>query len=105
MVIFAAIGAGWAVTRPDARIARWAAAAHPCAMAGIAAQPDGWRCGGTWHVGLEALPNGPDGALSGVAFPWDALPLVPAPLHAGQVSVIRPGYPQAWHGESATAFT
>jgi hypothetical protein len=98
------VGAGWARIGPDARIAAWAKAAHPLAMAGIAAQPDGWRCGGTWHVGLEALPNGPDGGLSGVAFPWDALPLQRVPLERGQVSVIRPGYPQPWEGEDAAAF-
>ena len=97
-------GAGWALIGPNARIAGWARAAHPLAKAGIAAQPNGWRCGGTWHVGLEALPNGPDGALSGVAFPWDALPLQRVPLERGQVSVIRPGYPQPWDGEGDAAF-
>ncbi|MGL4320427.1 MAG: hypothetical protein ACRCS3_06140, partial [Paracoccaceae bacterium] len=59
---------------------------------------------GTWHVGLEALKNGPDGALGGVAFPWDALPITPMPLERGQVSVIRPGYPQPWEGEDGAAF-
>lgn len=95
---------GWALIGPDARIARWAAAAYAPALAGIAAQPGGWRCGGTWHVGLEALPNGPDGAMAGVPFPWHALPLAPMPLHAGQISVIRPRYPQPWDGESPAAF-
>jgi hypothetical protein len=95
---------GWQRIGPDARIAAWAAAARPLAMARIAAAPDGWRCGGTWHVGLEALTNGPDGALSGVAFPWDALPLARVPLEQGQVSVIRPGYPQPWEGEGDAAF-
>ncbi|MGL4320149.1 MAG: hypothetical protein ACRCS3_04735, partial [Paracoccaceae bacterium] len=66
---------GWQRIGPVPRIAAWAAAALPSATAGIAAQPDGWRCGGTWHVGLEALKNAPDGTLGGVAFPWAALPL------------------------------
>ncbi len=98
------VAQGWQRIGPDPRIAAWAAAAWPLAMAGVAAQPEGWRCGGTWHVGLEALPNGPDGAVAGVAFPWDVLPLAPMALHAGQVSVIRPGYPQPMDGESAAAF-
>jgi hypothetical protein len=98
------VNPGWQRVGPDARIAAWASAAQPLAMEGIAAQPDGWRCGGTWHVGLEVLPNGADGALSGVAFPWDALPLVPMPLERGQVSAIRPGYPQPWEGEGAAGF-
>lgn len=95
---------GWVRIGPDPRIAAWARAAHPLAVAGIAAQPDGWRCGGTWHVGLEALPNGVDGALAGTGFPWDALPLARVALHKAQVSAIRPGYPLPWDGESAAAF-
>jgi hypothetical protein len=98
------VGAGWACIGPDARLAAWARAALPLAKAAIAADPAGWRCGGTWHVGLDALPNGPDGGV-GVAFPWAALPLDPVPLHRGQVSTIKPGYPQPWDGETAKAFT
>jgi hypothetical protein len=97
------VGAGWARIGPDARIAAWARAALPLARAAIAVDADGWRCGGTWHVGLDALPNGPDGGV-GVAFPWAALPLDPVPLHQGQVSTIRPGYPQPWEGEGDAAF-
>jgi hypothetical protein len=103
-MVAAVQGPGWALIAPDARIAAWAAAAHPIACAAIDADPQGWRCGGTWHVGLDALPNGPDGALAGVAFPWAALPIAPLPLHHGQVSVIRPGYPQVWQGETEAAF-
>ncbi|MGL5012636.1 MAG: hypothetical protein ACRC6I_22435, partial [Paracoccaceae bacterium] len=97
-------GRGWQIIGPHADIAAWAGAAHPLACAAIAADSGGWRCGGTWHVGLEALPNGVDGALSGVGFPWGALALEPMALHAGQVSVIRPGYPQPWAGESEAGF-
>ncbi len=95
---------GWAVVGPDPRIADWAATARPAAMAAIAAQSEGWRCGGTWHAGVDVLPNAADGSMAGVAFPWDALPLPPRTLHAGQVSVIRPGYPQPWAGENEAAF-
>ena len=70
----------------------------------IDAHAGDWRCGGTWHAGVDVLPNGPDGAVAGVAFPWRAVGLAPQPLHAGQVSVIRPGYPRPWEGETAAAF-
>jgi hypothetical protein len=95
---------GWSVIGPDPAIAQWAAAAHSAAVAAIDADAGGWRCGGTWHAGVDVLPNGADGAMNGVAFPWRALGLAAAPLHAGQVSVIRPGYPQPWEGETAAAF-
>jgi hypothetical protein len=95
---------GWQIIGPHARIAAWACAALPVAQKAIAADPDGWRCGGTWHAGVDALPNGPDGAISGTAFPWRALPLAPVALHEGQVSVIRAGYPQPWPGETDVAF-
>lgn len=95
---------GWQIIGPDARIAHWARAAMPTAQSAIAADPAGWRCGGTWHAGVDALPNGADGAVNGVAFPWEALPLTPVPLHLGQVSVIRAGYPQPSEGETEAAF-
>lgn len=94
---------GWQIIGPDARIAAWAQAALPVARAAIAGDPAGWRCGGTWHAGVDVLPNGPDGFV-GVAFPWEALPLAPVALHKGQVSVIRAGYPQVWEGETPAAF-
>jgi hypothetical protein len=97
-------GTGWSIIGPDTRIAQWAQAAYPAARAAIAARPDEWRCGGTWHAGVDVLPNGPDGAMNGVAFPWEALPVDPQPLHAGQVSVIRAGYPQRWTDETEAAF-
>lgn len=95
--------AGWAVLGPDPRIADWAAAALPLAKRVLAQSAEPWRCGGTWFVGVDALPNGPDGAVGRVPFPWAALPLQPEPLHPAQISVIRPGYPRADAGESETA--
>ena len=95
---------GWQRIGPDPRIAAWAAAALPVAWAAVGASAEGWRCGGTWFVGVDALPNGPDGAVGGAPFPWAALPLAPEPLHRAQLSVIRPGYPQPWAGEDAAAF-
>jgi hypothetical protein len=96
--------AGWSVIGPDSAIALWAAEAYPLACAAIEAHADGWRCGGTWHPGVDVLPNGSDGAAGDMAFPWAAIGLAPEQLHAGQVSVIRPGYPQPWAGETEAAF-
>ena len=97
-------GAGWRLIGPDPRIAAWAAAALPVAQAVLAGSEEPWRCGGTWFVGVDALPNGADGSVGAAAFPWAALPLDPCALHRAQVSVIRPGYPQPSDGEDAAAF-
>lgn len=97
-------GAGWAVIGPDPRIAAWAQVAHALACAQVSASTDPWRCGGTWFVGVDALPNDASGAVSGVDFPWAALPLAPLSLHPGQISVIRPGYPQPSASETSAAF-
>jgi len=82
----------------DDRTARWASAAHNLA-ARVVDDPKvrlhNLRHGDTWFVGVDVLPNDPDGCVSGVplAGPW--LGQVPAlPLHAGQVSVVYPGYPK-----------
>ncbi len=95
--------AGWALIGPDARIWAWAAAAGRVALQVLADGGD-WRCGGTWFVGVDALPNEADGRAGGFAFPWEALPLAAVPLHRGQVSVIRPGYPGASPAETEAAF-
>jgi hypothetical protein len=96
--------AGWLRVARDPAIAAWAAAARPLAEAAVAASPEPWRCGGTWFVGVDALPNGPDGRMGDAPFPWASLPLAPEPLHRGQLSTVRPGYPKPWDGEDAAAF-
>lgn len=94
---------GWRrVTGPG--IAAWAAAAAPVGRVAVERSAVPWRCGGTWFVGLDALPNGADGAVGGVAFPWDELGLAPVPLHPAQLSVTVPGYPQQGEEESESAF-
>ncbi len=95
---------GWARIGFDPRIAAWAAAALPLARAAMATSDEPWRCGGTWFVGVDALPNGPDGRMGHSPFPWEALPLAPLPLHRAQLSVVRPGYPQPSEEESDAAF-
>lgn len=97
-------GPGWRRIGPDPAIAAWAGAARPVAEAAIAASGEAWRCGGTWFVGVDALPNGPDGAIGGAAFPWGVLGLSPEPLHRAQLSTVRPGYPRPSGAETEAAF-
>ncbi|MFP5479763.1 MAG: hypothetical protein ACLGIE_08770 [Alphaproteobacteria bacterium] len=95
---------GWRRIGPHPAIAAWASAARTVAREILATSSEPWRCGGTWFVGVDALPNGPDGSLGGTPFPWEALPLLPEPLHRAQLSVIRPGYPQPSPEETPAAF-
>ena len=98
----------------DSAMLAWARHARPVAAA-AARDPAhaAWlRCGGTWFVGVDALPNDDTGrlaggpALSGAAadFVKDALGLR-LPLHRAQVSVCYPGYPQPSAEESEAAYT
>ena len=54
---------GWQRIGPDPAILAWAKAAQAAARTALATSPEPWRCGGTWFVGVDALPNGPDGAI------------------------------------------
>jgi hypothetical protein len=98
------VDTGWRHIGPHPAIAAWADAARHAGLQTLATTTETWRCGGTWFVGVDALPNTPDGAINGTPFPWDALPLPPEPLHPAQLSVIRPGYPQPSPDESPAAF-
>ena len=98
------VNSGWQRIAHDPAIARWAAAARDVALNILATSSETWRCGGTWFVGVDALPNGSDGTIGATPFPWQALPLTPEPLHAAQLSVIRPGYPQPSPDETPAAF-
>lgn len=54
------------------------------------------RHGGTWFVGVDALPTDHAGAIGGAALPFaDLLQEASgqAPLHRAQLSVVYPGYP------------
>lgn len=78
---------------------RWAKAARVRALQ-IASDPkkqaQNLRHGKTWFVGVDAMPNAPDGSVDGVplAGPWT--PFLPQDIeqHPAQVSIIYPGYPQ-----------
>lgn len=103
---------GWAQLSSDAALAAWAETAR---QAGIAAAESPelahwWQCEGTWFVGVDALPNDPDGVLNGLGLGQrlrsrvEALVGPMGALHPAQVSIIRPGYPKPREGESATGF-
>lgn len=93
---------GYVVLGVDARVAAWAAAAH--AVVGRRAVTD-LRHGGTWSVGVDALPNAADGSIAGVPLrgPWEALLPRPAAWHRAQVSIVYPGYPRRDPDESLAA--
>lgn len=74
------------------------------AVAALAATTEPLRCGGTWAVGLDLLPNDAAGRVAGVDLPWADLGLAPEPLHKAQLSAIYPGYPQPSPEESASAY-
>ena len=95
---------GWRQIGPHPAIAAWAAAARPLAVKALATTDQPLRCGGTWAVGLDLLPNAPDGSVAGVAFPWDAVGLAAQPLHRGQLSTVYPDYPRTSPDESDAAF-
>lgn len=93
---------GWRRIGFDPGIAAWAAAARRAAVPALGGEV--LRCGGTWAVGLDLLANGPDGAVGGVGFPWQAVGLQPVPLHPGQLSTVYPGYPQPSPDETEAAY-
>jgi hypothetical protein len=78
--------------------------ALPLGRAALAASDEPLRCGGTWAVGLDLLPNDPTGRVGGVDMPWADLGLAPEPLHRAQLSTVFPGYPQPSEEESAAAY-
>ena len=75
----------------------------------MAESAEPWRCGGTWFVGVDALPNAPDGSVSGVPLTGAAASAVarrfgPQSYHRAQLSVTRPGYPRPGAEETPAAF-
>lgn len=89
---------GFVVFDADPRVTDWAKAAGRAATR-LAREPviraQNMRHGDTWFVGVDALPNGPEGEVGGVALrgPWQDH-VAPVPLHTGQLSIIYPGYPK-----------
>jgi len=94
---------GWHRIGPHPELAAWAQAAHPLAVSALANTDQPLRCGGTWAVGLDLLPNAPDGGIAQVPLAWDVLGLAPEPLHRAQLSTIFPEYPMPSAEETAAA--
>jgi hypothetical protein len=100
--------AGWEVLPWDRRVADWAAAGLVAARVVVTdpAERARWlRHGGTWFVGVDALPNAPDGSVGGVALtgPWEDAVRWEGDWHRAQLSVVWPGYPGRDAGESEAA--
>ncbi len=105
---------GWRRFPFDPILADWVEAALPAARAAVVAPENiEWlRCGGSWFVGVNALPNDPDGAVaggppvSGLAYDFirGELKLHGFQWDRAQISVCYPGYPQPSESESADAF-
>lgn len=89
---------GYTVFDPDPRVTHWADAALAVARGLDVSER---RHGGTWFVGVDALPNQPDGSINGVKLvgPWD----VAGPWHRAQLSIVFPGYPRQDPDESDAA--
>jgi hypothetical protein len=105
---------GWLRFGWNDQVAEWARHALPAARNAVAdpANVSWLRCGGTWFVGVHALPNGPNGAVAAgppLAGPVvDCLPVLAQPWRMGldraQISACYPGYPKPMPGESQEAF-
>lgn len=102
-------GPGWVRFPADGASLRWAEAALDAAWAVLAESREPWRCGGTWFVGVDALPNDAEGRVEGCTLAGVAAEAVRATFgaqvwHPAQLSVIRPGYPQPSPEESPAAY-
>lgn len=103
---------GWVSFPFEEDVASWAQAAFAVARERVRDPEEAeWlRCGGTWFVGVDSLPNTVRGNVTGSG-PLRGAALRAAeslygtlPLHRGQVSVIYPGYPKPYDEESESAF-
>ncbi len=79
----------------DAGTSAWAQAARQVAL-DVVKTPGDLRHGKTWRVGVDDLPNTPDGSIGGVPLRglWEAEITAPTTWHPAQLSVVYPGYPQ-----------
>lgn len=100
---------GWMRFPVEPSVLDWARAARAVALK-VASDPRmqaQWlQCEGTWFVGVDALPNGPDGAVGGTPLRGAFQPYLTGAdaLHRAQVSIIYPGYPRPRAGESEANF-
>ena len=102
---FWALIKGYRVFQAEAEVLRWAQTACDVVRTIDTSER---RHGRTWFVGVDALPNLPDGSIDGVPLKgtWlKALADVPAfdEWHRAQVSIVFPGYPKQDPDESDAA--
>ena len=104
---------GYLTFPAEEAVLRWVEAARPAAVQATRdpAQAHWLRCGGTWFVGVDALPNDGEGrvgggpVLGGAAMEFIRRDLgLSLPLHRAQLSVCHPGYPKPSPEESEAAF-
>lgn len=103
---------GWVKFTHDPEVERWAEAANKAANAALVdpALAHWHQCGGTWFVGVDALPNDASGAVGGVPLGLSISDKVKAlagtwpAMHRAQLSVIYEGYPKPREGESEAGF-
>lgn len=97
---------GYRILPHDPVLLRWAEAARQRGEE-VLSDPQmraTWlRHGGTWFVGVDALPNASDGSVDGVPLPEGVRALWPGPWHKAQLSVVFPGYPRRDEGETDAA--
>lgn len=91
------VNSGYEVRSFDPAVARWAAAAREAA---IQLDTSERRHGGTWFVGVDVLPNAPDGSIDGVPMPFAKMHDT---WHAAQVSIVYPHYPKRDPDETEAA--
>lgn len=111
--IEAFLNQGFLTFPAEAAVSRWVASVRPAAREAVSdpANAHWLRCGGTWFVGVDALPNDAQGRVGGgSALEGSAMDLIRGalgcllPLHRAQISVCYPGYPQPSGDESEKAF-
>lgn len=95
---------GYVVFAHDPSVADWARAAWDVGSEILGGDGER-RHGGTWFVGVDALPNARDGSIAGVPLAGEWLQHVSAPptWHAAQLSVVFRGYPRQDPAESDAA--
>lgn len=98
---------GFHVFAPDPGVAAWVDAAGQVAAQVLTQDRTPRRYGGTWFVGVDALPNAPDGSVQGVPLGgvWRDHVTLPKAWHRAQLSVVFSGYPGRDPDENDAAFT
>ena len=104
---------GWCRFPFEQSVLDWVETALPYARSAVEApENDVWfRCGRTWFVGVNALPNAPDTSVGGTpplggavrGFIDEVLGCGGLAWDKAQVSVCYPGYPKPYDGETEAA--